>query len=114
MGSSSASLYKDPSLSLTEQYRMRQGIRLQASSRVKTPPLPGGFGQQTLSLEGYYALHSMQKAAAMSRSTSGPTAAMLAMDAFCERLQCDDPAITCGEAQRLLAQLARCLNDVVA
>ena len=107
-----ATSYKDPSLGLVEQYKMRQGQMLQkAMGPAKAPAaLPGSYG---LTLEGSYALHSLQKAASMAW-TAGPSAAVQSMDGFAARLKSTEPVVTLGEAQRLLAHLARCLNDVVA
>ncbi len=103
--------YKDPSMSLVEQYKMRQGMSLQKAAAPKAAPLPGSYG---LTLEGSYALHSLQKAAALAASSSGPSAAVQSMDAFTARLKSTEPIATLGEAQRLIAHLARCLNEVVA
>ena len=105
------SAYKDPSMSLVEQYKMRQGMTLQKAGAPKAAPLPGSYG---LTLEGSYALHSLQKAATLAASTAGPSAAVQSMDAFTARLKSSAPIATLGEAQRLIAHLARCLNDVVA
>jgi hypothetical protein len=76
--------YKDPSMSLVEQYKMRQGMSLQKAAAPKAAPLPGSYG---LTLEGSYALHSLQKAAALAASSSGPSAAVQSMDAFTARLK---------------------------
>lgn len=103
--------YKDPSMSLVEQYKMRQGMALQKAVAPAEAPLPGSYG---LTLEGSYALHSLQKAAALVAATAGPSAAAQSMDAFTARLKSTEPTCTLGEAQRLIAHLARCLNDVVA
>ncbi len=106
-----SSAYQDPSMSLVEQYKMRQGMSLQKTAAPTAAPLPGSYG---LTLEGSYALHSLQKAAALAASSSGPSAAVQSMDAFSARLKSTEPITTLGEAQRLIAHLARCLNEVVA
>jgi hypothetical protein len=105
------SAYKDPSMSLVEQYKMRQGMSLQKPTVPAAALLPGSYG---LTLEGSYALHSLQKAASLAASSSGPSAAVQSMDAFTARLKSTEPIATLGEAQRLIAHLARCLNEVVA